>query len=508
MSVLITSYFMTQSSFNVLDQSNTSSVNPVTSNNSIDITTNSTISGVDKRMVDISISNSPEDIAALAYILGYPLVTMQRSFDYFKITDTIAKGILGAGPENYMTFARKLVNASFKDVVGANTDTLYGISWLNLTSEPVVLSVPSVEDDRYYSFEFLDVYTDAYAYVGSRTSGFDGGTYLIAGPQWTGEIPDVMTKIWTPNNLNWMINRILVKGPGIVSNVHAIQDQIKVAPLSVYLANTTSSVTPAGTSQNRTVTKTMSVSTAAPINHTPKFIPTTGIKIFDEIGKAMTVNPQYPPDVGFVQKIVSIGIGPGKVPSIEANDTIKWALEIGITEGENMIAAKLANIGTIMNGWNLVTKTGIFGTNYLFRAAIVQSGFGANVGLENTYTVLFADSEGKPLSGSNNYTIHFEPGQTTPVDAFWSITLYNNTSLLADNPINRYNVGIFTGLKNNTDGSVEFYIQNTNPGPEKESNWLPSTGPSKSFSLKMHLYLPEPDALDGTRSPPPAIRAQ
>jgi hypothetical protein len=119
---------------------------------------------------------------------------------------------------------------------------------------------------------------------------------------------------------------------------------------------------------------------------------------------------------------------------------------------------------------------------------------------------LFTDSEDRPLSGENNYTIHFEPGQTPPVQAFWSITLYNNKTLFVDNPINRYNVGMYTeGLKNNTDGSMDIYIQNVNPGPERESNWLPA--PQDSFSLLMRLYLPESAALDGTWNPPPVVRS-
>jgi hypothetical protein len=408
---------------------------------------------------------------------------------------------MGAGPPNNIHFARELVNASFKDVVAPNADTLYGQLWANLTVEPIVLQVPAIEGDRYYSFEFLDAYTNDYIYVGSRATGFEGGTYLIAGPNWQGTVPDGMTKIWAPTDLNWVLNRILVKDKADIPNVNAIQDQIKAMPLSTYLSNLTTS---ANTTSGATTTTNMSNASEVPTNPAPQFIPTTGIRIYDEIGAAMVNNPLNPPDPALVTKLASIGIGPGKVPSQQANDTIKAALETGITEGEKLIAAKVANFGVKVNGWTMNAAAGVYATDYLFRAATTQYGFGANIGQEAFYPILFTDSEDRPLSGENNYTIHFEPGQLPPVQAFWSITLYNNKTLFVDNPINRYNVGMYTeGLKNNTDGSMDIYIQNVNPGPERESNWLPA--PPDTFSLLMRLYLPESAALDGTWNPPPVV---
>jgi hypothetical protein len=250
----------------------------------------------------------------------------------------------------------------------------------------------------------------------------------------------------------------------------------------------------------------MSNASELPINPAPRFIPTTGIKIYDEIGAAMVDNPLNPPDPALVTKLAGIGIGPGKVPSQQANDTIKAALETGITQGKKLIAAKVANFGIKVNGWTMNAALGVYATDYLTRAATTQYGFGANIGQEAFYPVLFTDSEDKLLSGANNYTIHFEPAQLPPVHAFWSITLYNNKTLFVDNPINRYSVGMFTGLKNNTDGSVDIYIQNVDPGPEREPNWLPA--PQDSFSLLMRLYVPESAALDGTWTPPPVIRSQ
>ena len=454
---------------------------------------------LDIKMSQLATSNRPEDIATLAYIWGFPLVTMERQFN-FVTSPNVPPGV-GRGPANTISCATKLVNASFTDVVSPNSDTLYCQTQFDLRKEPIVLVVPPISADRYYSFEFLDAYTNDYAYVGTRATGSTGGTYLIAGPDWNGQVPQGMTKIWTPTNLAWVINRILVKGPSDVANVNAIQDKISVKPLSTFLGKTTTSlaVTAAANASSKQV----------PIGPQPALIPTTGIKIYDEISKAMIGNPLNPPDPGLVTKLASIGIGPDKTPSTEANDTIKTALQTGITEGQKMIDAKVANLGTNVNGWLVDAAAGVYGTDYLFRAAITQYGLGANIAQEALYPFTFTDLEGKPLTGANNYTIHFNAGQTPPVKAFWSITMYNNKSLFVDNPINRYSIGPYTeGLKNNTDGSIDIYIQHANPGKDKESNWLPApaTSVSDTFNLILRMYLPGEQVLNGTWTPPPVER--
>ena len=437
------------------------------------------------KMAQLSTSKTPDGIATLAYIWGFPLVTMERQFNY--VTSPNVPPMPGRGPANSLSCVTQLVNASFTDVVSPNSDTLYCLTQFDLKKEPVVLVVPPISD-RYYTFEFLDAYTNDYAYLGQRASGTIGGTYLIAGPDWDGQVPEGMTKIWTPTNLAWFINRILVKGPSDLPNVHAIQDKIIVKPLSAFQANTTSSPS--------AVTET-NASKEIPIGPQPTLIAPTGIKIFDEIGVAMMGNPLNPPDPVLVTKLASIGIGPGKTPSTEANDTIKTALQNGITEGQKLINAQVTDFGTLENGWLVNTQTGVYGTNYLFRAAVAQYGLGANIGQEAFYPVTFIDSQGNPLNGNSSYLIHFEPGQTPPVDGFWSVTMYNDKNLFVDNSINRYSIGQYTeGLKNNTDGSLDIFIQNKSPGPEKESNWLPS--PEGSFNMVLRLYLPQPQALNGT----------
>ena len=390
-----------------------------------------------------------------------------------------------------MNCAHQLVNASFTDIVTPNDDTLYCQSWMDLTKEPVVLKVPSVQD-RYISFQFLDAYTNDYTYLGTRASDGSEGTYLIAGPNWDGQVPQDMTKIWSPTNIAWIINRILVTGDSDLPNVHDIQDKISLIPLSVFEGNTT----------NTQAADETTISSQVPIKPQPVNIPTTGIKLYDELGQAMINNPLNPPDPSLVAKLASIGIGPGKIPSVESNDTIKTALQTGIQEGEKLIDEKLANIGTVVNGWSVNTQTGIYGNDYLTRAAITKLGFGANIPQEALYPTTLTDSQGKPYNGANKYAIHFDPGQTPPVDGFWSITMYNEEKYFYDNPLNRYSIGKYTdGLKTNEDGSLDIFIQNQSLGADKESNWLPS--PADGFYMVLRMYLPTEQVLNGTWTPPP-----
>ena len=188
---------------------------------------------------------------------------------------------------------------------------------------------------------------------------------------------------------------------------------------------------------------------------------------------------------------------------------LKQTLQTGIEEGQKMIDERSRNAGIKVNGWFSAPEAGIFGTDYLLRAAVTQIGLGAHIAQEALYPTTFVDMEGKPLTGANNYTIHFDAGQTPPVDAFWSIVMYNNRSNFIDNPINRYKIGTYTeGLKNNTDGSLDIYVQHASPGADKESNWLPSpaTSVSDTFSLMMRTYLPREGVLNGTWTPPPVMR--
>jgi hypothetical protein len=328
------------------------------------------------KMAQLLSSNKLKDIATLAYIWGYSLINMQRTSNW--MTNPDAPPNMGNGPWNTINFGRTLANASFTNVVSPNDDTLYGSAWLNLASEPVVLEVPPISD-RYYTFQLMDAYTNDNAYVGTRATGSNGGTYLITGPYWNGTVPNGMTQIWSPTELVWVLNRILVRGSADLPNVHAIQDKISVQPLSVFEGKTAAprsqpatkqtpvpdlpnvhaiqdkiSVQPLSVFEGKTAApRSQPATKQTPVPPQPALIPTTGIKIYDQIGQAMVGNPPNPPDSVMLDKLATLGIGPGRTPSKEAatNSTLIAALQIGITEGEKLIDLQIQNIGIVVNGW-------------------------------------------------------------------------------------------------------------------------------------------------------------
>ena len=437
-----------------------------------------------KTMAELKSSDNPQDIATLAYIWGYPLVSMVRLVDYS--SNPNVPPAPGRGPINTFSSFPSFPTSNFTDIVSINVDTLYSFGLLDLKKEPVVLQLPTISG-RYYTLQFIDAYSNNFLYIGSRLNDTKGGTYLISGPNWKGDVPSGMKEIKSPTNTVDIAGRIFVNGTADVPNVNAIQDKLKLTPLSVFGRNTTST---------QPVISETNASKQVPIGPQPALIPTTGIKIYDEISKDMADNPPPMADSDVLAKFATIGIGPAMTPSDTKNDTIKAALENGIIEGEKMIDARVQNLGMKVNGWLVNLDVGNYGTDYLLRAAVAKFGLGANSPEEAVYPSTFTDIQGQKLTGTHNYLVHFDKGQTPPVNAFWSITLYNNKSYLAENPINRYSISQYTeGLKYNPDGSLDIYIQHASPGTDKESNWLPS--PNGEFNLVLREYNPKDAILKG-----------
>lgn len=461
-----------------------------TSSNSTDNNSQSQIQHLNQTMAELESSDNPQDIATLAYIWGYPLVSELRLVDYS--TNPNVPAGPGRGPINTISNYRSFPTSNFTDIVRINVDTLYSFGYLDLEKEPVVLEVPPISM-RYYTLQFIDAYTNNFLYIGSRMNDTSGGTYLITGPNWKGDIPSGMKEIKAPSNTMTIAGRIVVNGPSDVTNVNAIQDKLLLTSLSDFGQNAT---------YPQAVMSESNASKQVPIGPQPALIPTTGINIYDEISKGMADNRPPVADSDVLAQFTTIGIGPGLTPSDTDNQTIQGALENGITEGEKLIDEKIQVLGTTINGWLVNLDVGDFGTDYLLRAAVAKFGLGANSPVEAVYPSTFTDNQGKNLTGVHNYTIHFDKGQTPPVNAFWSITLYNNQFYLAENPINRYSIASHTqGLNYNPDGSLDIYIQNANPGPEKESNWLPS--PTGQFSLTLREYNPQEPILKGEYQIPP-----
>jgi hypothetical protein len=284
--------------------------------------------------------------------------------------------------------------------------------------------------------------------------------------------------------------------PRDLSNVTAIENQISTVPMSVYEGK--------NIPQDKTIQNTSDKTVPMPalISDIPKM----GIKVFDQISKDMIGNPLNPPNPQLVSKLELLSIGPGKTPSTEANETIRNALQAGITQGEKLIEARATKLGPVINGWEYSNpKTGLYGNDYLLNAATVLAiNIAPNVPQEATYPETTVDGDGKQLNGRNNYIIHLDPGQTPPIskNGYWSITMYDEKDYLVENQLNRYSLNSARNeTKFNEDGSLDLYIQHTNPGIEKEPNWLPA--PSGNFSLLMRIYIPQDSAINGEYQIPP-----
>jgi hypothetical protein len=451
---------------------------------------------LDEEMKKLSTSDNPVDIATFLYVWGYPLITNLRTIDYSTDPEHYSESEAN-GPWNVFQYRTKLADANFTQFVTPNVDTLYSNVYYDITKEPIVIQIPN-GIDRYFTLQFIDAFTNNYHYLGTRTTGTNGGIYLLTGPDWKGTVPEGMTEIKSPTNFGLIFGRTLVNGQDDLNQAIEIQQSIKAAPLPLY-EHKSSIVIP----EDPIVFYPRSISGL------PEFIPPTGVKVFNELAYYLANNMPPANQSEILRKAAEIGIVPNanltNQSAIAFNSTISSALLQGISNGEKLIDDKAAVLGKIANGWAIATEAGKYPDDYLTRSAFAKYGLWGNSAVESVYPNTFNDGDGKPLNGTNNYILHFGKGELPPVGqgGFWSITLYNEDRLLTDNPIDRYVINDRTqGLKYNADGSLDLYLQNQKPtDPQKEANWFPS--PDGPFSLTMRIYIPTESVLTGQYAPPP-----
>lgn len=423
-----------------------------------------------------STSSKVETIAEEGYIFGFPLVLMDVTKDVMtntpKVTPTQA-------PINQFIQKRTFPDANFTDVVSPNADTLYSTAWIDLTKEPIIVSVPAL-GQRYYLLELLDAWTNVFSTIGTRQTGNNAGNYALTGPNWDGQLPSGVKQVNAPTNLVWLIGRTLTNGPKDYAAVNKIQDQYKLTPLSAWGTNY---VPPQNVLVKGNVDK------EAPVAQVEKMDAQT---FFSRLREAMVNNPPAAADKPMVDKLKELE---------DSTDTA--ALNVGIAKARAKIAdqIKQRRLGKQINGWDVsIDKMGNYGTNYLMRATVALFGLGANLPEDAIYPYTHVDAQGQNLDGNYDYVIHFDKGKFPPAKAFWSITLYNDKQFFTSNSLNRYAIGNRDDLKINPDGSLDIYIQHDSPGADKESNWLPA--PTEPFNLVMRLYSPEKAVLDGSWVPP------
>jgi hypothetical protein len=435
-------------------------------------------------------AHEARDAAIEAYIYAYPLVTMEYTR---RVMTNVAAPEGTRGPMGQFVRLREYPSAKFRDVTAPNADTLYTTTWLDVSKEPWIVSLPDMKG-RYYLLPMLDGWTNVFQVPGKRTTGTGAQKYAITGPGWKGTLPKGVTEYKSPTGLVWVLGRIYCTGtPDDYKAVHALQDQVSVVPLSAYgkpYKPVAGKVDPSIDMKTAVREQVNALDGAA------------YFKLFAEL---MKTNPPAADDAPMVATMAKIGLVPGQ--SFDASK-LDAAVAKGIGEAPKPAQDKimrhlkeglLTKDMSLDNGWIFTTKAGLYGTNYLQRALVTAIGLGANRPQDAVYPTSEGPDLVKKYSGANKYVMRFEKGKLPPVNGFWSLTMYNAQYFFVDNPLNRYTLSQRNALKTNPDGSTDLYIQHESPGKDKESNWLPA--PAGEFILMMRLYWPKetpPSLIDGS----------
>ena len=425
-----------------------------------------------------------------AVVYGYPLVIMDVTKD--KTTNFTAPIAFG-GPVNQFANVRAFPDASFKDVVRANVDTLYSSAFLDLGPEPIVMSVPDT-DGRYYLMPMMDAWTNVFASPGKRTTGTKAGNFAITGPGWKGTLPAGVTQVKAPTNMVWIIGRTQTNGPDDYAAVHKIQDDFKLVPLSKFGKPYTP---PSGKVDPSIDMKTPPVVQVARM---------TSEQFFDRFAMLLKDNPPPASEAPVLAKLAKIGIVPGqKFDPSELDPAVAKGLSQALPTALAKLNEAAPKTGAPVNGWRVPPMIlGQYGSEYGVRAAVALFGLGANLPEDAVYPSVYVDADGKPLDAAHKYVIRFAKDQAPPVHAFWSVTMYDPHSFFVPNSINRYAISSWMPLAKNADGSIDLYVQATSPGKDKESNWLPAPQ-SGAFNMTMRMYWPTekaPSIIDGSWKPP------
>jgi hypothetical protein len=437
-----------------------------------------------------------------AYLYLYSLVTMDLTRKQLTNVEP-GKGL--GGPMNMFQNIQTFPSADMRVVVRPNFDTLYSSAWLDLTKEPVVVSAPDT-GGRYYLLPMLDMWTDVFASPGWRTTGTQASHFLVTPLGWRPDLrdrfieefklPNGTQRIEAPTPYVWIIGRTKTDGPSDYAAVNKIQAGYKVTPLSDW-----------GKTPKPVEVK---IDSSIDMKTPPKIQVDTmpAGKFFAYAAELMKLHPPHLTDEPIIARMKRIGLEPGKSFDIAKLDhSVARVLEGVPAAAQQLMDWKVATLARVVNYWSMNTDTmGVYGNYYLKRAIVTQLGLGANLPEDAIYPLNLGDETGRPLDGHSKYTIHFDKPSLPPVDAFWSVTLYDQDGFQVANPLNRFAVSSWMPFKYNPDGSLTLYFQHDHPGADKEANWLPA--PKGAFNLTMRLYAPRSEALTGRWNPPMVTRVQ
>jgi hypothetical protein len=429
------------------------------------------------------------EIGVEAYVYAYPLVTMELTRR--QVTNVPRTGLVqGRGPMNSLIHVREYPDGAYRDVVRPNFDTLYSFAWLDLEREPMIISVPD-NQGRYYLMPLLDMWTDAFAAPGSRTTGDGARTFAVVAPGWHGKLPAGVERIDAPTPIVLLAGRTQTNGSSDYDAVHTFQDGMRVTPLSRWGK-------PPLTPVDGPVDASVDMKTP-PMKQVNNL---TAADFYRSAARLMGQYAPHPTDYSILERMKRIGLEPGKPFELaQADPVVRRALERAAPDGLKLLMAKLGRLAPRNNGWMMPTENiGVYGNDYLMRAAIALVGLGANPPEDAVYAIAYTDTEGKPLNGATPYAIRFSKGELPPARAFWSVTAYDRDGFPIPNPQQRYALGDRDKLKYDADGSLTLYFQAGSPGAALESNWLPV--PAGPFNLILRAYSPQPAVLTGAWLPP------
>jgi hypothetical protein len=444
-----------------------------------------------------------------AYEYGVPLLDTNRVFTT-STADTVCNHVTGRGPVNQFCSIRKLATAAETTVNAPNNDTPYSQAWLDLSKQPMVIHAPAIKN-RFWEFELVDPWTNNFYNITSATRPMGagswgvthGGNWAVVGPNFTGKLPKGVIRVNSPYSRVWIIGRTYVRSTADLRNVHTIQNEYSITPLSKF-----------GTSWKPAQPKRR-ISNAPPTT-----IPGTQpgedpIQFFVALDKQMKLFPPPARDKPLLAKLRPLGIGAGLNPLTAGLSADQLAgLRAAVAGGPNAVTGELVKAykanAPQHNGY-FVHDLGNWGTNYVLRAIGDKVGLGGQRAGIATYPFAILDSTGAVLTGSKDYVLHIPASSwPIPVHAFWSLTMYNSESFFVANPLNRYVVNDLSHLHKNSDGSIDIYVQNAKPSnPAQVSNWLPAPAAGETFRLIWRLYdlrSATPGVLNGTGWKPPAIQ--
>jgi len=433
-----------------------------------------------------TLSDDLPTLSREAALYLYPLVIMDVT--RLQAINTPADAKPGHGPPNQFHHMRAFPDAAFRSVVRPNFDTLYSSAWLDLTAGPVVVHAPNTRD-RYFMLPMLDMWTDVFANPGKRTTGTDAHDFVVTGRHYPGELPAGLPIITAPTPHVWIIGRTQTNGPADYPVVHQVQEGYRITPL--------------GKTREHVIDPSYDTTTE-PLRVVNGMAP---LDFFAYATELLAVDPPHATDFSVLARIAHLGIVAGKpFDTTRFSTEQRTDIEAGWAAALHDMRTSRPTLGTKVNGWSILTSTiGVWGNAYLPRAAVAMTGLGINPAEDATYPQLTADADGDPITGEKDYVLHFDAGQLPPAAAFWSLTAYDTEGYQVANDINRFAIGDRDPLTFNADGSLDLYMQHTNPGPQHESNWLPI--PRGPVYVTMRLYAPTREVLDGLWHPPPVHKA-